>query len=240
MPRHKLRDATVKHLSKAGKPGIHGDGDGLYFRIQKSGRGGWIFIWRRHGARREIGLGAYAQVSLAAARAKAQEARAIIASGGDPACEMAERKSPKLIATFGTIADEYIETMKPKWRSGATLDHWKRFVAVYTKPIGGIPVDKISTDDVLRVLIPIWHSKPETAAKVRSRIKLMLDHAKARGLRQGDNVAQWEAHLNQILPPPAKLVNGHHSAMPYSGIAEFMQRLRAGNGTGRMHSNSRF
>jgi Arm DNA-binding domain len=82
MPRHKLRGTSLQHLSKAGKPGIFSDGDGLYFRIQPSGSRNWVFIWRRHGAHREIGLGPYGsgagQVSLAAARVKAEEARAIV------------------------------------------------------------------------------------------------------------------------------------------------------------------
>jgi integrase len=163
---------------------------------------------------------------------KAGEARGIVGAGGDPKTDMTERKAAKRIATFGTIADEYIETMKPKWRGGKTLPRWERFAKVHAKRIRGIPVGKVSTDDVVRVLRPLWHDKPETATKVREGLKLVLDHAKARGLRAGDNPAQWKGHLDQILPAPSKLSRGHHAAMPYGDMPAFIQKLRAVDGIG--------
>ena len=92
MPRHKLRDTSLTKICKAGKPGIFSDVDGLYLRIQPSGSRSWVFIWKRHGARREIGLDAHPVVSLVAARAKAEKARTIAASGGDPEALMVERQ----------------------------------------------------------------------------------------------------------------------------------------------------
>ncbi len=234
MARHKLADSKVKGLNK---PGIYSDGDGLYIRVQPTGRKSWVFIWRRFGARREIGLGPYGaghswHVTLAAARAKAEEAREIIGAGGDPKTDMAERKAAARTATFGQVSDEYIEAMKPKWRGAKTVAAWERFATGYVKAIRRAPVDKITTEDVLRVLRPLWHEKPETATKVRERLKIVLDHAKARGLRNGDNPAQWKGHLDQILPAPAKLSRGHHAAMPYADIPDFLERLRAVDGIG--------
>ena len=231
MARHKLSDSKVRSLSV---PGIFGDGDGLYLRIQKTGGKSWVFIWRRYGVRREIGLGAYGagagQVSLALARAKAEEARAIVGAGGDPKTDMAERQAAG--ATFGTIADEYISTMTPKWRGGKTLPAWERFAATYAKALRDIPVEKVSTDDVVRVLRPMWHTKPETASKVRERIKIVLDHAKARGLRTGDNPGQWKGHLDQILPAPAALSRGHHAAVPYKDVPALVEKIRRIDGMG--------
>jgi integrase len=235
MARHKLTDTKIKSLTE---PGVYGDGDGLYLRLQRSGGKSWIFIWKRYGIRREIGLGPYGtgagHVSLAAARVKADEARGIIGTGGDPKTDMAERKAAIKAATFGTIADEYIETMKPKWRGGKTLPRWERFAKTYAKAIRNVPIDKVSTDDVTRVLRPLWHSKPETATKVRESIKLVLDHAKARGLRDGENPAQWKGHLDQILPAPGKLSRGHHAAMPYADLPAFLKSLRAVDGIGAL------
>lgn len=233
MARHKLADSTIKSLTE---PGIYGDGDGLYLRIQRTGGKSWVFIWKRYGTRREIGLGRYGSgtghVSLAAARAKADEARGIVGSGGDPKTDMAERKAAVLTATFGQIADEYIEAMSPKWRGRDTATRWRRIANTYAKSIRKIPIDKVSTDDVVRVLRPLWHSRPETATKVRESVKLVLDHAKARGLRSGDNPAQWKGHLDQILPAPSKLARGHHAAMPYVDVPAFIERLRSVDGTG--------
>jgi integrase len=233
MARHKLTDSKIRTLTKAG---IYGDGDGLYLRVQPSGRRSWVFIWKRFGTRREIGLGSYdagtRRVSLATARVKAEEAREIVGAGGDPKTDMAERKAAVAVVTFGKVADEYIETMKAKWRGKATLAGWQRFAKSYVNSIRNVPVDKLSTDDVVRVLRPIWHGKIETATKVRERIKIVLDHAKARGLRCGDNPAEWKGHLDQILPAHSKLSRGHHAAMPYSDVPAFLPRLRAIGGVG--------
>jgi integrase len=233
MARHKLTDSKIRSLTKAG---IYGDGDGLYLRVQPSGRRSWVFIWKRFGARREIGLGSYdagtRRVSLATARAKAEEAREIVGAGGDPKSDMGERKAAVAVVTFGRVADEYIETMKSKWRGRSTLAAWERFAQGYVNSIRKIPIDKVSTDDVVRVLRPIWHDKIETATKVRERIKLVLDHAKARELRTGDNPAQWKGHLDQILPAHSKLSRGHHAAMPFADVPVFLQRLRDADGIG--------
>jgi integrase len=233
MARHKLTDAKIRTLTKAG---IYSDGDGLYLRVQPSGRRSWVFIWKRFGTRREIGLGSYEagtrRVSLATARAKAEEAREIVGAGGDPKRDMAERKAAVAIPTFGQIADEYIEAMRPKWRGRATLAGWQRFAQSYVNSIRKVPVDRVSTDDVVRVLRPIWHEKIETATKVRERIKIVLDHAKARGLRSGDNPAEWKGHLVQILPAHSKLSRGHHAAMSYANLPAFLPRLREIGGVG--------
>ena len=237
MARHKLTDSKIRSLTK---PGIYGDGDGLYLRVMNGADGTarktWVFIWKRFGARREIGLGRYGpgawNVTLAAARAKADEAREIIGAGGDPKTDMAERKAAIQTATFGKVADEYIETMKPKWRGAKTVAAWERFAKSYVNSIRKVPVDKVSTDDVVRVLRPLWHAKPETATKVRERLKLVLDHAKARGLRTGDNPAQWKGHLDQILPAPDKLSRGHHAAMPFVDVPAFLKKLRGVDGVG--------
>jgi integrase len=233
MARHKLTDSRIRSLTD---PGIYGDGDGLYLRVMKTGSKSWIFIWRRFGIRREIGLGRYGpgawSVSLATARSKAEEAREIIGAGGDPKTDLAERKAAVKTITLGNLADEYILTMKPQWRGDKTVAAWERFATSYIDSIRKVPVDKVTTDDVVRVLRPLWHDKPETATKVRERLKLVLDHAKARGLRSGDNPATWKGHLDQILPKQGKLSRGHHAALPYADIPAFMEKLAAVDGVG--------
>jgi integrase len=89
------------------------------------------------------------------------------------------------------------------------------------------PVADVTVDDVLRVLSPIWKSKPETANRLRGRIEMVLNAAKAQGLRFGENPARWRGHLEHVLPKRSKLTRGHHAAMPYEDVAAFMVDLRA-------------
>ncbi|SMF53101.1 Integrase [Xaviernesmea oryzae] len=224
---------TVAEIKAATKPKLR-DGDGLWLHTSKSGSRSWVFIYVRHGRRREMGLGNYGtgtgQVSLSAARVKAEEIRTILGRGGDPFTEMEERKKKAKPMTFGELADEYIETMSPKWRGKQTKPAWQRFASTYAKGLRKIAIADVDTDAVVRVLTPLWDAMPETATKTRERIKLVLDHARARGLRTGDNPAEWRGHLDQILPTPKKLVRGHHAAMPYSEIPAFMKRLQAKTG----------
>lgn len=228
MARNKLTDSRIKARKESG---VLGDGDGLGLRIKPSGAKSWIFTWKRDGVRRELGFGSYNSgthpVSLALARTKADEARAILASGGDPATDMAERKVAIQQVTFGKTADEYIEAMSPKWVGGKTLVAYQRFANTYAAAIRDVPVASLSTDDVLTVLRPLWHDKPETGRKTRERIKSVLDYAKARQLRSGDNPAEWRGHLDQILPANEKLSKGHHAAMAYADLPSFISRLRA-------------
>ena len=60
----------------------------------------------------------------------------------------------------------------------------------YAAPIRRLPVDKITTDDVLSILKPVWNEKPETASRLRGRVERVLDAAKAQGLRSGENPAR--------------------------------------------------
>src|SRR5258706_8220238 len=103
---------------------------------------------------------------------------------------------------------------------------WKSTLETYAVPLRAKPVDTIATDDVLAVLKPIWTTKAETASRVRGRIEKVLDAAKAKGFREGENPARWRGHLDHLLPKPSKLARGHHPAMPYEDVAAFIAKLR--------------
>jgi integrase len=232
--RNQLTAIGIKSSTKAKLS----DGDGLWLHTSKAGGRYWVFMYTRGGRRREMGLGPLGtgtgHVSLAAARVKADEIRTILGRGGDPFTEMAERrarlqKPPEL---FGDVADAFIDTMQSNWRGRATAASWRRFATTYAKSIRNRPISEVNTEDVLTVLRPLWKELPETGAKARERMKIVLDHAKARGLRTGDNPAEWRGHLQQMLPAPEKLKNGHHAAMPYSNVPDLVPKLRAGIGVG--------
>jgi integrase len=89
-----------------------------------------------------------------------------------------------------------------------------------------LPVDKIDTSAVLATLKPIWQDKPETASRVRGRIEAVLNAARAQGYRLGENSAARRGHLDQLLPKRHILARGHHAAMPYIGMPNFVAALR--------------
>lgn len=231
MARNLLRETQVK---AAKKPGLLADGDGLYLAISKTGSKRWAYIYVRAGKRTELGLGSYGSgtgdVTLAAARDRADEIRAILGAGGDP--RAAVKPAPAEAPTFGQVADEFIAAMESSWRNAKHRQQWKNTLATHGSGLRKIRVADVSTDDVLKVLRPIWTKRPETASRLRGRIEKILDAAKARGLRAGENPARWRGHLDLMLPPPRKLARGHHPALPYPEIPAFMVELRKQAGVG--------
>jgi integrase len=221
MARNKLTATKVK----AAPNGLHGDGDGLWLRVQGGGAKSWLFIWKR-GRRHEMGLGGANIVSLAAARAKAEEARSILGRGGDPWMEMSHRRAAIGRTTFGECADDLIASMESGWRNPKHRDQWRMTLTVYAEPLRGRAVADVTTDDIVKVLRPLWTDKQETGSRLRGRIERVLNHAKARGLRHGENPARWKGHLDHLLAPRQKLARGHHTALPYPEVPTFMTELR--------------
>ena len=205
------------------KTGKYCDGHNLYLIVSPTGTRKWMlrFSWR--GKAREMGLGTPASVPLATAREKAAHARRMIAQGIDP---IHERKRTSGVPTFAELADQVRESLSKGFRSAKHRAQWKTTLATYAAALSDKPVDTILTDDVLAVLTPIWTTKPETASRVRGRIEKILDAAKAKGYRQGENPARWRGHLDHLLPKRSKLTRSHHAAMPYEHVAALIGRLR--------------
>ncbi len=205
------------------KPGKYGDGANLYLVVSKTGARKWVLRFIFRGKAKEMGLGSAASVPLADAREKAASARRKIARGLNP---IEERKRDGGIPTFGGMADDVRETLAAGFRNEKHKAQWKSTLETYAASLRGKPVDTIVTDDVLSVLKPIWTTKAETASRVRGRIEKVLDAAKAKGFRSGENPARWRGHLDHLLPRPSKLSRGHHAAMPYEEVANFIAKLR--------------
>jgi integrase len=216
---NKLTDTECRAASK---PGMLGDGGGLYLNVKPSGSKSWAFIWKVGGKRREMGLGGYPSVKLAKARRLAAECREAVAEGRDPIAERQKEAEP----TFGECADKFLASMEGQWRNAKHRAQWRMTLTEYAAPLSDLKVSAIGTDDVLRVLNPIWQSLPETASRLRGRIERVLDFAKVRGWRSGENPALWRGHLKSILPARLRLTRGHHAAMPYRDVPGFIQQLR--------------
>jgi integrase len=216
--------------------GWHGDGRGLYLQCT-AGAGGsicrsWVFRYRAGNRERYMGLGPIADVSLAEARAKAAAARQLRLEGVDPiearkAQRIAARLGAMKAMTFGACADAYLQTHDAGWKNAKHRAQWRMTLTEYCKAISDLPVKDIDTDLVLRVLTPLWKTRTATASRLRGRIERVLSWAKGRGLRDGENPARWDGHLDEMLPSPAKIAAPrHHPALPYAEIPEFMTALR--------------
>ena len=173
---------------------------------------------------REMGLGGLAVVPLAKAREKAAEARAHLAAGRDPlaARKASENDNLEEGRSFGAVADALIKSMEPSWKNPKHRAQWKMTLRVYCKPLRELPIDHITTEDVLAVLQPIWLTVPETASRIRGRIERVIDAARARAFRNGENPARWRGHLANLLPPRARLKRGRHAAMPFHEVPIFI------------------
>jgi integrase len=227
-----LNKLTAKQVEALG-PGRHSDGGALYLVVDEHGRRNWSFQPKSAGKRREIGVGPAGKggISLADARKEAALMQEDVRAGRDPKAERDKRRAaPVKVSTFGELADEFVKSQEVQWRNEKHRAQWAMTLKVYAAPLRPLPVDRITTDDVLKALKPIWLTKPETASRTRGRIERVLDAAKAKGFRDGMNPAMWRGHLSHLLPRRQKLSRGHQRALPYQNMSAFMAELRQRQG----------
>jgi integrase len=235
---------TARQVETLGS-GLHGDGNGLYLQVGAKGARSWIYRFvspagDHAGKRRDKGLGSVDFVGLSAAREAAYEARRLVRAGTDPIdagkglAGSQVAVAAKAVPTFEECAEGYIATMRPGWRSSKHGAQWPATLRRYVYPVfGSVPVTEITTSHVLQALTPIWSAKNETASRVRGRIERILDSAKVRGHRSGENPARWTGNLALILPAPGTVsAVEHHASLPYQQMAAFWPRLQMQDGMG--------
>jgi integrase len=215
------------------KPGMYADGGGLYLRVTPKGARNWVLRYMLNRRPRWMGLGPLALYGLADVRAKALEARRKRHEGIDPIeSRRAERARQQLeeakSITFRQCAESYIASHGAGWRNEKHKYQWPATLNTYAYPfIGTLPVQAVDTSLVLKVLEPIWTQKPETAGRVRQRIESILDFAKVRCYRGGENPARWRGHLDKLLPARSKVRKVEHlAALPYAALPGFLTHLR--------------
>jgi integrase len=227
---------TLKVGRLAGKAGMHADGGGLYLQVTAGGAS-WIYRYMLNGRAREMGLGPLALFGLQEARAKALDARRLRHEGVDPiearkAARMRARLDAAKSVTFKQCAEAYIKTHRAGWRNGKHAAQWEATLATYAEPvIGALSVQTVDTALVMKVIEPLWATKPETASRLRGRIESILDWASAREYRAGENPARWRGHLDKLLPARSKVRKvEHHAALPYDNLPDFLAALREQEG----------
>jgi integrase len=232
----KLTDLQVRKA----KPGMLGDGGGLYLLVARSKDGesvnkSWIFRFTRNGKTRDMGLGSLAALTLADARDRAQECRRLLGDGIDPIDQRDAKKaadlasSKKNTATFEECTTLYLAQHRAGWKTTGYERDWKNSLATYAYPhIGKLDVALIDVPNIRLVLDPIWSTKPVLAGHVRERIEAVIDLASTSKFRSGENPARWRGHLAHLYPKVSKIhTKKHYAALPWKEAPGFMPDLRA-------------
>lgn len=218
----KLTQAFVRTVEK---PGRYHDERGLHLRVTASGGKSWVLRYQFNHRRRDMGLGPYPALSLKAARLAADTHRLQLSQGHDPMEQRDAVQEVEAIITFRLEAERYIQTHRQSWKNARHAQQWSHSLRDHVYPvIGDLPVATVHTEDVLNVLMPVWNSIPETAFRLRNRIELVLDAARARQLREGENPARWRGHLDKLLPRQIRR-RAPFSSMPADQVGRFLYRL---------------
>jgi integrase len=219
---------------KTNKPGRYFDGgSGLHLLIKSTSKKYWIYRYMRSGKRQDMSLGVFPWVSLAEARRKAAEASFDLARGINPiearkALKAAALKERQNQVKFRDFAKDCIETKSCEWRNSKHGEQWTYTIEEFANPvIGDNPLCKITTEDILAILQPIWVTKNPTASRLRGRLEWILASAATRKLREGVNPAQWKSHLDTILPKVNKAGNTKHfTALHFGQVPTFIEQLK--------------
>ena len=217
----KLSDRKVRALRE---PGRYGDGATLYLVVAHGGSRQWVQRLTVRGKQTDIGLGGYPVVGLKEAREKAQANRSQARSGADPRSERRRAAVP----TFRTLAAQHIEAHRPSWRNAKHAAQWGATLAAYAHPfIGNRPVDQITRADVIGLLSPIWTEKPETARRVRQRVRAVM--ARAIALEYIENNPAGEGIDAALAKLPR--IKAHHAALPYAQLPAALKAVRESSAT---------
>ena len=231
---NKLTPKKVATLTELGR---HPDGGGLYLQVSKvveRTTKAWVFRYMIDGEARHMGLGSVSDFNLAEARDRARDCRQQVSKGIDPIAVKRKARDERRLAdasrvTFEQCAQRYIAAHESKWTDSKHKQQWHNTLSAYAYPvIGKLPVSGISRAHIEKILEPIWNEKWDTANRLRGRIEAILDYAKVKDYRTGDNPARWKGNLQNLLPAKNRdQQNQHHAAMPYAEVPAFMATLRA-------------
>tara|TARA_R110002020_G_scaffold132643_6_gene296191 strand:- start:5141 stop:6310 length:1170 start_codon:yes stop_codon:yes gene_type:complete len=223
----KLTKKLVENLGA----GRHGDGNGLYLVVDPSGARRWIVRVvvkgqrNKKGAplRTDFGLGGADIVTINQARERALEYRRMAKQGLNPRFSARQE-----VPTFEEVAQQVHIDRMPTWKNAKHGQQWINTLRDYAFPkIGRMPVDSVDQPEVMMCLAPIWTEKHETAKRLAQRIKVVLDVARSKGFRSGENPVTLVKEA-QVLPK-VKVKVKHHKAMAWQDVPSFYADLMSRN-----------
>ena len=221
----KLTDRQVRNLKT---PGRYPDGATLYLVVWPSGSKSWVQRLTIGGRRADLGLGGYPAMSLAQARRRAQDNRSLAKSGGDPLAEKREEAMVAAMPTFEALAQQHIAENRHAWRNAKHAGQWLSTLETYAFPsIGAVKVNEVSRKQVVDALSPIWHTKAETARRVRQRVRAVMDRAVALGYIDFNPAGDA---INGALTRMPR-VRAHHRALPYQELPAALEAVRGSTGS---------
>jgi integrase len=231
-PKPKIASNKDIALMPPGRWRVEGE-QGLYLNVSPDGQvRRWIFRYTSPVTRRptETGLDMASAVSLSQAKSKAQGMRKQIANGICPIhAKRADRVSK---ITFKEAAEGWIKTHEPSWKpgrdgkDGSQMKTAKLVLFHHGAPLANVPVAKVTPDMVEDALKEMWSRAPNQGRRTLAMWSRVLDYARAKGLRTGDNPASWRGMHEYRFPRQRTTDRGHHPALPYEQMPEFMQELR--------------
>lgn len=242
----------IRNRVKAGKANLWSHGNGLCFALAKNGRADWVYRFTINGKRRVMTLAAHSdpisEKDYKSLELRAIELRDLVKSGADPLAQrlVAKRAPAGATGTFREVAESYIAAKRGGWKSPVHADQWETTLKQFVYPhVGNMKPHEIRLADVLRVLQQphkkraLWEAIPETAARIRARIEIVINAAKAKGIGSENretralwdghiNPAVWEDNLEHWLPVRQRTEKKPLAAMNYvqlpALIAELKQR----------------
>jgi integrase len=235
------RSLTAAQVAAIADDGVHWVAPSLYLQV-RAGQGtrSWLFRYSRNDANQWMGLGSVEDKPFTEARDEAAMLRVEVRRGADPLTEKREVEAKRQIEekprapTFDECAKQYIASHESGWKNEKHIAQWKSTLNTYASPVlGKMRVNEITIEDILKVLKPIWISKPETASRLRGRIEKVLGWATAMKYRSGENPAAWDGALQHLLPATASIQKvEHHKAVPYKEVPQVMADLGKMSGVG--------
>ena len=233
--KHAFTDLFVKNIKKAGRY-TDPDTKGLNLQVKANLQKYWVLRYVFEYKRYDLALGAYPEVLVKEARKRAIDSRNKLNHGMNP--KMPKNRADGHLSpvdtkpSFREYAIACIEMKRPEWTNVKHGDQWVYTMEEFAFPhIGDKKIDEIDTEDILKILMPIWTTKTETASRLRGRLEWVLASATTRKLRSGMNPAIWRGNLQTVLAAPNKVKTvEHHKALSYWALPEFVAKLQASEG----------